>query len=138
MAERRSYVGRLLLTSSLACLVWSAFPRAVKADKPYFVTYDDEMEEPGNLEVSFNPLVGLPQSAPISWAAGLNSNMAPPAGGRPNFTSTRRPPAARVVFSLATAGKTGSILWQTSTGSIQCSTWNSKTSMQRTKRWQRS
>lgn len=64
MAKRRSYVGRLLLVSSLACLVWSAFPRSVKADKPYFITYDDEMEEPGNLEVSFNPVLGLPHTAP--------------------------------------------------------------------------
>src|SRR5579875_3044630 len=59
MAERRSYVGRLLFMSSLACLVWSAFPRAVKADKPYFVTYDDEMEEPGNLDASTSVQQGI-------------------------------------------------------------------------------
>jgi hypothetical protein len=37
---------------------------SLKADKPYFVTYDAQMEEPGNLEISFNPVVGLPQKRP--------------------------------------------------------------------------
>ncbi len=31
-------------------------------ERPYFVTYDDQMEEPGNLEISINPLLGLPQT----------------------------------------------------------------------------
>ena len=32
------------------------------ADKPYFITYDHEMEEPGSLEVSLWPVVGFPQT----------------------------------------------------------------------------
>jgi len=32
-------------------------------ERPYFVTYDHHMEEPGNLEVSINPVVGLPKTA---------------------------------------------------------------------------
>lgn len=64
MAKGRLYVWRLCLLIGFACLVWTAAPRCTKADKPYFVTYDDEMEEPGNLEISFNPLFGLPHAAP--------------------------------------------------------------------------
>ncbi len=30
---------------------------------PYFVTYDHHMEEPGSLEVAFNPVMGFPQHA---------------------------------------------------------------------------
>jgi hypothetical protein len=29
---------------------------------PYFVTYDHHMEEPGNLEIAINPVLGLPKS----------------------------------------------------------------------------
>ena len=32
-------------------------------ERPYFVTYDHQMEEPGNLEVSFDPVVGIPKQA---------------------------------------------------------------------------
>lgn len=31
-------------------------------ERPYFVTYDHHMEEPGSLEVAFNPVVGIPRS----------------------------------------------------------------------------
>src|SRR3989475_12657287 len=31
------------------------------AERPYFVTYDHELEEPGNLEVSINPVLGVPK-----------------------------------------------------------------------------
>lgn len=67
MATRRSlafFTWRLLLTYSFVCLISAAFPSFAKGDKPYFVTYDDEMEEPGNLEISFNPLFALPHVAP--------------------------------------------------------------------------
>lgn len=67
MATRRSLVFltcRLLLVSGFVCLISAVFPKLAKADKPYFVTYDDEMEEPGNLEISFNPLFALPHAAP--------------------------------------------------------------------------
>lgn len=32
-------------------------------EMPYFVTYSHQMEEPGNLELSFNPVVGLPRTS---------------------------------------------------------------------------
>jgi hypothetical protein len=30
---------------------------------PYFVTYDHQMEEPGNLEISLSPVIGIPKEA---------------------------------------------------------------------------
>src|SRR5947199_326407 len=60
MALREELIRRLFLTT-LACLTGAEFPQSAKAEKPYFVTYDDQMEEPGNFELSFNPVVGLPQ-----------------------------------------------------------------------------
>jgi hypothetical protein len=39
-------------------------------DKPYFVTYNSQMEEPGNLEISLNSNLGMPDRAPgflASW-----------------------------------------------------------------------
>ena len=30
-------------------------------ERPYFITYDSQMEEPGNLEIALNPVVGLPK-----------------------------------------------------------------------------
>jgi len=67
MATGRPFEQRLFLTC-LAYAVCAGFPRSARADKPYFVTYDDEMEEPGNFEISFNPVLGLPQSAPAFLA----------------------------------------------------------------------
>jgi len=52
---------RRLFLTGLACFTCVAFPAFLKADKPYFVTYDAQMEEPGNLELSCNPVWGLPQ-----------------------------------------------------------------------------
>ena len=60
MAPRGELIRRLFLTA-LPCLVCAGFASSAKAEKPYFVTYDDQMEEPGNFELSFNPVVGLPQ-----------------------------------------------------------------------------
>jgi hypothetical protein len=40
------------------------FPPAVRAqERPYFVTYDHHMEEPGSLEMSISPTVGVPKTA---------------------------------------------------------------------------
>src|SRR5205807_10343863 len=60
MASRGEFIRRLFLIT-LTCLICAGFPASAKADKPYFVTYDDQMEEQGNLELAFNPVVGLPQ-----------------------------------------------------------------------------
>lgn len=35
---------------------------AVGGERPYFVTYDHHLEEPGSLELSVNPVVGLPRT----------------------------------------------------------------------------
>ncbi len=61
LASEPQVVRRLLVVSFayIACVV---FPRFLMADKPYFIAYDDQMEEPGNLEVSVNPVFGLPQT----------------------------------------------------------------------------
>jgi hypothetical protein len=62
MARKRHLI-RPLLLAGFTYLIGATFPVALRAgDKPYFVTYDDQMEEPGNLEVSVNPVLGLPQT----------------------------------------------------------------------------
>ncbi len=53
---------RRLVITGLIYILHVLYPSQLKADKPYFVTYDDEMEEPGNLEISLNPVIGLPQT----------------------------------------------------------------------------
>src|SRR5262249_48113663 len=53
--------GALALAALFASV---AIPLALRAqEKPYFVTYDHQMEEPGDLEVAFSPVVGLPKTA---------------------------------------------------------------------------
>ena len=59
-----SFPQRFGLITGFALLAGLAFCGLARADKPYFITYDDEMEEPGNLEISFNPVLGLPDAAP--------------------------------------------------------------------------
>jgi len=45
-------------------LVAAVWPLAAWCqEKPYFVTYDHHLEEPGNLEVSISPLIGVPKTA---------------------------------------------------------------------------
>jgi len=54
---------RRALTVSLLALL-ALVPASLRAGEgPYFVTYDHQMEEPGNLEISFNPVFGLPKTA---------------------------------------------------------------------------
>jgi hypothetical protein len=47
-------VGILLLAGAFV-------PRLRAQEGPYFVTYDHHMEEPGNLEISFSPVLGIPK-----------------------------------------------------------------------------
>jgi hypothetical protein len=68
MATRGQGIRRLLV-AGLAYLICAGFPSFLKADKPYFVTYDAQMEEPGNLEVAFYPVLGLPQTGQRFWGA---------------------------------------------------------------------
>ncbi len=49
---------------ALLALGFALSPAALPAqEKPYFVTYDHQLEEPGNLEISINPVLGLPRTA---------------------------------------------------------------------------
>jgi hypothetical protein len=61
-------IGRVL---SVACLLPVAFTVSLlAADRPYFVAYDHSLEEPGNLELSFNPVIAFPKFSPgyiASW-----------------------------------------------------------------------
>jgi hypothetical protein len=61
LASKRKVIPRLLLTG-LTYIVCGGCPSVAMADKPYFITYDDQMEEPGNFEISLNPVLGLPQT----------------------------------------------------------------------------
>ncbi len=62
MARKRPFILRLLL-ASFTYIPCAGSPSLVRAgDKPYFITYDQQMEELGSLEVSIKPLLGLPQT----------------------------------------------------------------------------
>ncbi len=51
-------------TASLALVAALACPLAAAAqEKPYFVTYDHHLEEPGSLEISASPVWGAPKAA---------------------------------------------------------------------------
>ncbi len=52
---------RRLLLVSFICVGSPVILNA--GERPYFVTYDHQMEEPGNLEVSINPVLGVPKTA---------------------------------------------------------------------------
>ena len=50
--------------SAIFFILFQASATALRAGEgPYFVTYSHQMEEPGDLEISFNPVVGLPKTA---------------------------------------------------------------------------
>ena len=57
-------------------------------ERPYFVTYDHHMEEPGNLEVATNPVIGRHGVSTRSSVIGPNSSTEPKAGGRRSSIST--------------------------------------------------
>ena len=60
MSGTRRITGRLAL-GSITLMIAGLIPSPLKAgDEPYFVTYDDQLEEQGNLEISLNPMLGLP------------------------------------------------------------------------------
>ncbi len=55
-----------------ACLLaWALLPLARAQEKPYFVTYDHQLEEPGSLEVSMNPVLGIPKGGATFLASSL-------------------------------------------------------------------
>lgn len=57
----------LALVLAFVCLA----PRLRAQDKPYFVTYDHHLEEPGNLEISFSNNLGVPCAGQPVFAAPL-------------------------------------------------------------------
>ncbi|MGH9776591.1 MAG: hypothetical protein ACRD50_16795 [Candidatus Acidiferrales bacterium] len=60
-----------ILASILFLLGVSFAPGARGQERPYFVTYDHQLEEPGNLEISFNPIYGAQRRGNdflASWA----------------------------------------------------------------------
>jgi hypothetical protein len=48
-----------------------AAPALVAQDKPYFVTYDHHLEEPGNLEISLSNHLGIPRAGQPVFSAPL-------------------------------------------------------------------
>ena len=45
--------------------------RAFAQESPYFITYDHHMEEPGSLELSIGPMVGVPREGNRSLASAV-------------------------------------------------------------------
>jgi hypothetical protein len=43
------------------CTLWPIVPVASAGERPYFITYDQTMEEPGNLEIELKGLTASPQ-----------------------------------------------------------------------------
>jgi hypothetical protein len=61
-----SLLRRLLLVVTIAIA-----PFCSAQEKPYFVTYTHEMEEPGNLEIEISSVTGKPQSSNRFWGAAM-------------------------------------------------------------------
>jgi len=57
----RRVAPKLGWTMLLGIAVWPSVLGA--QEKPYFVTYDHQLEERGNLEISISPVLGLPKTA---------------------------------------------------------------------------
>ena len=53
----------------LAFVMWAVTLPVQAQERPYFITYNQEMEEPGNFEVALNPVYGTQRDAP-SFLAG--------------------------------------------------------------------
>jgi len=49
--------------SALLVIIPLLPPQLRAGEGPYFVTYDHQMEEPGNLEISLDPVIGVPKEA---------------------------------------------------------------------------
>jgi hypothetical protein len=54
---------RFVALSIVVLMLTTTIVRLGAAEKPYFLTYDHHLEDPGDFEVSFNPVVGFPQTA---------------------------------------------------------------------------
>ena len=59
---KKTYIHLLLrLTLRLAFLTLGGISSLHAGERPYFITYDHHLEEPGDLEVSINPVFGVPK-----------------------------------------------------------------------------
>ncbi len=62
MQQLRHIATYIQLETIVLALIFCAFPAPLRAGEgPYFVTYDHHLEEPGNLEVSLEPVFGVPK-----------------------------------------------------------------------------
>ena len=81
-------------------LLTSAFAPTLHAqEKPYFVTYSQDLEEPGNLEIETKTALAQPEDSGRygATAASLNTAFAP--GGQRNSTSTAKPRQDSTIFT---------------------------------------
>jgi hypothetical protein len=65
----RPSVRRAVLLALFGLVASAASHPAAAQERPYFITYDHHMEEPGSFEVSFNPMLGVPRSGNKSLAS---------------------------------------------------------------------
>lgn len=68
---RRTRVNRLSAFLPVLLAILSLAPRVRAQDKPYFVTYDHHLEEPGNLEISLSNNLGVPRAGQPLFSAPL-------------------------------------------------------------------
>jgi hypothetical protein len=61
----------LLRSAFLLAVLLVLAPMASAQDKPYFVTYDHHLEEPGNLEISISNTLGIPRAGQPVFSAPL-------------------------------------------------------------------
>lgn len=75
------------LLASTAFLIALGAPGATRAqDKPYFVTYSQDLEEPGNLEFENKSALGKPEGETTSARSQQNWSTERRPGGRPSST----------------------------------------------------
>jgi hypothetical protein len=64
-------LGQTLLRLLLPVVIIAIGAPCFAQEKPYFVTYTHEMEEPGNLEIAMSNVTGKPQSADRFWGTAM-------------------------------------------------------------------
>ena len=65
-----------LIFSLCLFLILAGIVRSSAQELPYFVTYSQQMEEPGNLDIEFFSAAGSPPTQMPFWVPTSNSNMA--------------------------------------------------------------
>ena len=115
-----------LVILPLAFLAFFA-PRAAAQEPPYFVTYSAALEEPGNLEVSFKNTQAAPRNANPFLGTAMELEYGVKGWWTTEFyldgQATLHDSTILTGFRWAIA----SVRCSANTGSIQSSTWNTKT-----------